>query len=160
MSRYILSITLFRNSKKETFPTSLDILKLFENNNGSFSCNSTKFACITINNSNVWYLKCLSEWKFTSWEWILPAKNSSKLRLIFCRSDWLNLNKTPIMTSVTNLSSSRPVIWLNKDNKGWTDGWKTSILYGMVKFFETWLGFNTWDKTWLRTQNPHLCNDW
>ena len=103
-----------------------------------------------ISNNKVRYLNVFSMWKFISWEWILSAKNSSKLMSWLTDSNWLNLYARLTMTSWTCLSLSRPKTWLNNAKKGLTLSWKTCKSYGKDNLSETWSRFNNLD------MNPNL----
>ena len=65
-----------------------------------------------------WNIKCLVLWKFTSWEWMISARNSSNLRhggWTDWDSDWLILimTKRLINNLGTYLSVSKPKNWFS-----------------------------------------------
>ena len=98
-------------------------------------CNSEKFGHRNMFNKYDWYLKCLSLVKYASWKWIVVAKNSLKPK----QQTWFVsgsvkfvFNKKPIITSLIDLSSSYPNIWLNIDNTSWTSSRKRQTSMGKV----------------------------
>ena len=82
---------------------------------------SCKFSSLKNRNIVIRYdlnLKCLVVWKFTSWEWMVSARNLSNLRQggwWDWDSVWLTLilNKRLINSSGTKLYVSRPQNWLS-----------------------------------------------